>query len=57
MFQVIQRSLRAALADEKGLTAVEYGVMATAIILAIVGVVGQIGGNLSTAFQSVAGAL
>ena len=57
MLEMTKQQITNVLNDKKGLTAVEYGVMATAIILAIVTVVGTIGTNLSTQFAAVAKAL
>ena len=57
MLEMTKQQITNVLNDKKGLTAVEYGVMATAIILAIVTVVGTIGTNLSTQFSAVAKAL
>ena len=57
MLEMTKQQITNVLNDKKGLTAVEYGVMATAIILSIVTVVGTIGTNLSTQFSAVAKAL
>lgn len=43
--------------DEKGVTAIEYGVIAAVIIVALVGVLSGVAGGLTTAFNSVATAL
>jgi pilus assembly protein Flp/PilA len=43
--------------DRRGVTALEYGVIAAAIIVAIATVVGTLGTNLSTTFNTVAGKL
>jgi len=43
--------------DERGATAVEYGLMVALIAAVIVGVVTVLGGNLSTMFSNVANAL
>ena len=43
--------------DERGATAVEYGLMVALIAAVIVGVVTALGGNLSTMFSNVANAL
>jgi pilus assembly protein Flp/PilA len=43
--------------DERGATAVEYGLMVALIAAVIVGVVTTLGGNLSTMFSTVANAL
>ena len=40
--------------EEEGVTAIEYGLIAALIALVIIGVVGILGGNLSTVFQSIA---
>ena len=43
--------------EEKGATAVEYGVMAALIVVAIVGIVGAVGTGLLNTFTVVEGAL
>jgi len=43
------------LADESGVTAVEYGLIASLIALAAVGVLNTVGINLSGTFNTVAG--
>jgi len=43
--------------DHRGVTALEYGVIAAAIIVAIATVVGTLGTSISTKFQAVATAL
>jgi pilus assembly protein Flp/PilA len=45
------------LRDEKGATAVEYGVMVALIAVAIIGAVTLVGTNLNTVFGNVSGAL
>jgi pilus assembly protein Flp/PilA len=40
--------------NEKGVTAVEYGMLAALIVLAVIGVISTLGTNLSGAFSSVA---
>lgn len=42
------------LADESGVTAIEYGLIASLIALAVVGVLSTVGGNLSNTFTTVA---
>ncbi len=42
------------LKDEEGVTAIEYGLIAALIALAIIVAVGLIGTNLNTAFNNVA---
>ena len=41
------------LADENGATAIEYGLIAAGISLAIIAVVNGIGSNLNTKFDSI----
>ena len=43
--------------DESGATAIEYGLIATLIALAIIAAAGNVGTNLATKFQNVANAL
>jgi pilus assembly protein Flp/PilA len=43
--------------DRKGVTALEYGVIAAAIIVAIATVVGSLGTTLSTTFTTIASAI
>jgi pilus assembly protein Flp/PilA len=47
-------ALHQVLADESGVTAIEYGLIASLIALAIVGVLSTVGGNLSYTFTTVA---
>jgi pilus assembly protein Flp/PilA len=49
----IQRFLR----DDSGATAIEYGLIAALIAVAIITAVGTVGSNLTTTFNSVASAL
>jgi pilus assembly protein Flp/PilA len=51
------RVLRDFLADESGATAIEYGLIAAGISLAIVSVVNGLGGKLSTKFTSISASL
>ena len=44
-------------AEEKGATAVEYGLMVALIALAIIGTVGALGGALNGLFTNIAGSL
>lgn len=39
--------------DESGATAIEYGLLAALISVAIIGIVSTIGGQLKTAFTSI----
>jgi pilus assembly protein Flp/PilA len=43
--------------DESGVTAMEYGMIAALIAVAIVGVLGTVGTDLNNTFQSVSNAL
>lgn len=43
--------------DRRGVTAVEYGMIAALIAVAIVAIVGTMGGQLNTAFTTVSTAL
>lgn len=45
------------LADRKGVTALEYGVMMAAIIVAVMTILGSLGTELSTAFLNMTTAL
>ena len=49
--------LKSFLRDEKGATAIEYGLIAAGISVAIITVVGQLGSSLNTTFGSVKNAL
>jgi pilus assembly protein Flp/PilA len=45
------------LANEKGATAIEYGLLAAGIAVAIIATVAALGTNLNTTFSNVSGAL
>ena len=45
------------LRDDSGATAIEYGLIAAGIALAIIGAVNSVGGKLSTTFTSVSASL
>ena len=45
------------LKDEDGVTAIEYGLIAALIAVAIIGAVTTVGGNLTATFQEVSGNL
>jgi pilus assembly protein Flp/PilA len=47
------KTVREFLADESGATAIEYGLIAAGIALAIIAVVNGLGTNLKTKFTSV----
>ena len=49
MRKIFQRFMR----DESGATAIEYGLIAAGISVAIIAVVNGLGGKLNTTFQSV----
>jgi Flp pilus assembly pilin Flp len=57
MMRYVMTMVAAATQDRKGVTALEYGVLAVAIIGGIAATVGTIGGDLGTMFSSVAGYL
>ena len=46
-------TIRKFLADETGATAIEYGLIAAGIALAIIAVVNGLGSNLNTMFSSI----
>jgi len=50
---IAMRTLRRFLADESGATAIEYGLIAAGISLAIIAVVNGLGTNLKTKFTSI----
>ncbi len=49
--------VRAFIRDDRGATAIEYGLIAAGISIAIIGVVNTLGTNLSGIFSSVSSAL
>ena len=53
MFKQLSRILR----DERGATAIEYGLIAALIAVAIITAVGTVGSHLTSTFNSVANAL
>jgi pilus assembly protein Flp/PilA len=53
MKRILQRFIK----DEEGATAIEYGLIAAGISIAIITVVGTIGTSLNTTFTSIATAL
>jgi pilus assembly protein Flp/PilA len=53
----MHRFLRHLLGDERGATAIEYGLIAALISLGIITAVTAVGTSLQTTFNSVAGAL
>jgi pilus assembly protein Flp/PilA len=51
MFKTIARFV----SDESGVTAIEYGLIASLVAVVIIGAVTLVGTNLSATFQTVAG--
>jgi pilus assembly protein Flp/PilA len=51
------KTLRQFLADESGATAIEYGLIAAGIALAIIAVVNGLGTKLNTKFTSISSSL
>ncbi len=49
--------IRKMLKDEKGATAIEYGLIAALIAVAAIGALGAVGSQLSSTFQDVSGEL
>lgn len=49
----MKRTLQSFLGDERGATAIEYGLIAAGIALAIIAVVNGLGTNLNTQFTSI----
>ena len=49
----MKRTLQRFLHDERGATAIEYGLIAAGIALAIIAVVNGLGTNLNTQFTSI----
>ena len=49
--------VRAFATDTRGVTAVEYGIIAAGVAVAIIGVVNGLGTKLTTTFQSVSDAI
>jgi len=50
---VLQRVFSRFLSDQSGATAIEYGLIAAGIALAIIAVVNGLGSNLNTMFSSI----
>jgi len=53
----MRETLRRFLADESGATAIEYGLIASGVAVAIISVVSGLGTKLKTTFSSVQAAL
>lgn len=50
----ISQSLQQFIRDERGVTAIEYGLLASLIALAVITAAGLVGTNLNDLFQAVA---
>jgi len=57
MEHFMSRFIRSLLRDENGATAIEYGLIAALISVAIITAVTSVGGSLTSTFNSVASAL
>jgi pilus assembly protein Flp/PilA len=57
LYGIAFSSLEQLFAETSGATAIEYGLIAALIAVAAVGVMGTVGTNLSSTFNSVASAL
>jgi pilus assembly protein Flp/PilA len=55
--QVVRTMIRKFLADENAAAAIEYGLLAAGIAVAIIAVVAGLGTQLNTTFTSVSGGL
>ena len=53
----MRTSIARFVSDESGATAIEYGLIAAGISVAIITIVGTVGDNLTTTFTSVSDAL
>ncbi len=53
MGPLLMKIIREFLADETGATAIEYGLIAAGISLAIISIVNGLGSNLKTKFTSI----
>lgn len=53
----MQKLFKRFLKDESGATAIEYGLIAALIAVAIIGTVSTLGNNLNTTFDKIAGNL
>jgi pilus assembly protein Flp/PilA len=57
MIQYVRHNLKAVIRNEDGVTAVEYGLIAALIAVAISTIVGTVGGSLTTLFTTINGKL
>ena len=53
MIDIIRMHVRTFVKNEAGATAIEYGLIACLISVAVVGVLGSVGTNLNSTFNSV----
>jgi pilus assembly protein Flp/PilA len=53
----LRNNFRALIKDERGVTAMEYGLIAALVAVAIIGSVTALGTKLSTTFTTISGAL
>lgn len=51
------RTIRDFLQNDEGATAIEYGLIAALVSVAIIGILGTLGGNLLATFQTVSDSL
>jgi pilus assembly protein Flp/PilA len=51
----LRNNLRALINDERGVTAIEYGLIAALVAVVIIGSVTTLGTNLSSTFSTIAG--
>jgi len=51
------RKLISFLRDKSGVTALEYGVIAAIIVVAVAGTIGGVGNNLKTTFNTISNSL
>jgi len=57
MRQAVMRMLKRFLSDDRGATAIEYGLIAAGIAVAIIAVVNGLGTQLNTTFSSISSQL
>jgi pilus assembly protein Flp/PilA len=57
MGEILMRFLKCLVRDESGATAIEYGLIAALIAVAIIGAATTVGGNLATIFGNIGSAL
>lgn len=57
MFAVLHGTIAKFIRDQRGVTAIEYGMIAALVALAIIGGVTALGGKIGTTFSDIANAL